>query len=90
MEKEFSSLLNISPDSIERVPSNPQAPPFCLREEDFQGSSEVPKLKAWRLFFYLEKIKNYTKRDDKKLTNIVNLLLFRTSKCASRTSESIS
>jgi hypothetical protein len=61
VEKEFSSLLNISSSVIERV-QEPHAEIDNRRkiwdESDIvMSGSEMPKLKAWRLFFYIERIK---------------------------------
>ena len=75
VEKEFSNLLNLSTNTVERVSiSEPKIEPVI---EETEEVVETPGFKAWRLFFYIEKIKNYETLPSNKNFTIVLFFLFR-------------
>ena len=60
IENDLASLLNIDSLNVDKGEEldHLERNKNIWDEEDFQGDAvEIPKLKAWRLFFYLERVK---------------------------------
>ena len=66
IEKEFSKLLNIVP--AYRQPSSAST---AFLQPEAASNSQPPAFKAWRLFFYIERIKNHQTDPHTSPTHIV-------------------
>ena len=71
VEKEFSRLLNITPSA-----RSPQSSTTAFLQSE-PLNSHPPTFKVWRLFFYIERIKNHQTEPHSSPTHIVHSFLDR-------------